>query len=737
MFYRLGHFVARNYRFVIAAWLLLFLVSAPLVPRLPSVLQVGGFSSPDTESARAREALESSLDAFAPSVLVVIFQSDELVATDPAFVVNAELALSDVLDHPDVTGVTRFTENPAQVSSDGRTAYALVRLGLDPEEAQRVLPELRARLNATELETTVAGAPAFFEDVERLSERDLQRAELIAIPFALVALVLVFRSVVGAAVPLVAGAFSVATVLGLLFLIGHTVDLSIFVLNLTTMLGLGLAIDYSLFMTSRFREELTTHEPVEATAITVESAGQAVFYSGLTVMIGLSGLTLFDIMFLRSVGVAGLFVVALSVLGALTLLPAVLAVVGHRIDALRIPGLADRRQDGRFWIRLSNIVMDRPWLVFIPTVGLLLLLGLPFLDVRLSSPDASILPARVESRRGFDILQEEFNDGEISPIVIAVESRQKITAPAQLAALYDFTRWLAADERVLRIDSIVTADPRLSLPQYELLYRNPDNLDDPFLSTTFERLAAERTTAVLVYTRGPSNAASTRDLVRDVRAYDQPPGTEILVDGGAAEIEDIINAMYSTFPYVAGLIVLATYLVLLMMLRSVILPLKAIVMNGLSIVASFGAMVFIFQQGHLAWLFRFEPLGYVEASQPIILFCILFGLSMDYEVFLLSRIREEYVKSGDNRQSVATGLQRSGRIITGAALIVVLVTASFATAEIVLVKSLGLGIAIAILLDATVVRALLVPATMRLLGDFNWWLPGRLARALPRKEPAH
>ncbi len=219
--------------------------------------------------------------------------------------------------------------------------------------------------------------------------------------------------------------------------------------------------------------------------------------------------------------------------------------------------------------------------------------------------------------------------------------------------------------------------------------------------------------------------------------FDQPAGTTILVDGGAAEIEDVIDNMYSTFPLVAGLILLVTYVVLLLMLRSVILPLKAILMNGLSIVASFGAMVFIFQEGHLSWLFRFEQLGYVEASQPIILFCILFGLSMDYEVFLLSRIREEYLKTKDNRSSVATGLQRSGRIITGAALIVVLVTASFATAEIILVKSLGLGIAIAILLDATIVRALLVPATMRLLGDLNWWMPKLLIRALPRKEPIH
>lgn len=736
MFYRIGHFAARRRRLVVLLWLLVFVISAPLVPRLPSVLKVGGFTSPHTESAQARAVLEAELDGFAPSSLVVIFQSDELRATDPAFVAAAELSLSRVMSHPDVVGDTRFIENPAQISKDGDTAYTLVQLDLSPEEAQRVLPEIRARLLDTGLETTVAGAPAFFEDVERLSEQDLRRAEVFAIPFALLALVFVFGTLMGAGVPLVVGAFSVATVLGLLFVVGHYVDLSIFVLNLTTMLGLGLAIDYSLFMTSRFREELKHREIDEAVAVTVATAGQAVFYSGLTVMIGLSGLALFDIMFLRSVGIAGLFVVAMSLLGALTLLPAVLAFVGPRIESLRIFGRGPIGE-GTFWVRLSSVVMARPWAVFLPTVALLLSLGLPFLDARLSSPDASILPARTDSRRGADILVNEFNEGEISPVMIAVKTSGPVNAPEQLAALWDFTRRLAADERVMRIDSIVTVDPRLTLAQYELLYRQPDRLDDPLLGPAYRRLASDDTAAVLVYTRDPSNSAASRDLVRDIRAYPHPSGMRVLVDGGAAEIEDVIDRMYSTFPYVAALIVAVTYLVLLIMLRSVLLPLKAIVMNALSIVASFGAVVFIFQKGHFDWLLRFDRLGYVEASQPIILFCVLFGLSMDYEVFLLSRIREEYLRSRDNRQSVALGLQRSGRIITGAALIVVLVTASFATAEIVLVKSLGLGIAIAILIDATIVRALLVPATMRLLGDLNWWLPGWVARALPRKELAH
>ena len=277
MFNLLGTLATRHNRLVIGLWLGIFLVCAPLIPRLPSVLKVGGFSSPEIESARARHSLEQSLDSFSPSVLILIFSSDRFQATDPTFVASSEIAIAGILGHPDVDGVTRFTDNPAQIAADGRTAYVLVQIDAPPEEAQRILPDIRGRLIETELETTIAGAPAFFEDVERLSERDLRRAELFAIPFALLALLFVFGTLMGAGVPLVVGGFSVATVLGMLFVVGQYIDLSIFVLNLTTMLGLGLAIDYSLFMTSRFREEIANNQPREAARRTVTTAGRAVF----------------------------------------------------------------------------------------------------------------------------------------------------------------------------------------------------------------------------------------------------------------------------------------------------------------------------------------------------------------------------------------------------------------------------------------------------------------------------
>lgn len=736
MFYRTGRWAYRHRRLVILLWALAFLAAVPILPRLTDELKVGGFSNPTIEAARARALLEAEIPSFAPSTLVVIYQSDSLVATDPQFSAAAEQSLAGLSTLPEVTGVTPFQANPAQISRDGHTAYSLVQLSLSPEQSQRLMPDIReAIVDVPDVEVTLAGAPAFYEDVERISEQDLRRAEMIAIPFALVALVLVFGSLVGAAVPLAVGALSVAAVIGLLWLVAHVLDMSIFVLNLTTMLGLGLAIDYSLFMTSRFREESPHRTLEDAIAVTVGTAGRAVFFSGLTVLIGLTGLALFDFMFLRSVGIAGALVVAVAVLGALTLLPAVLGIVGPHIDRGR---LFRRESHGGspFWSVLANTVMRHPWLVLVPVMAFLILLGLPFRHAKLSSPDATILPLSVESRQGFEVLRREFGDGEISPIVVALRSPGGITSEDNLAALWDFTRHFAADERVTRIDSLVTLDPRLSLAQYDLLY-NTGQMSDPFVAAARQQFAGPDATVVLMYTRGLPTDDANINLLHEIRDWQMGGDMEMLVDGGTAEIVDVVNEMYAEFPRVALVIVLSTYLVLLFLFRSVVLPLKAILMNVLSIIASYGALVFIFQDGHFARWLDFEPLGFVEASLPILMFCLLFGLSMDYEVFLLSRVREAYLDSHDNTSSVAIGLQRSGRIITGAALIVVVVTLSFVSAQIVLVKALGLGIAIAILLDATIVRGLLVPATMRLLGDVNWWLPGWLARLLPKREFEH
>ena len=392
-----------------------------------------------------------------------------------------------------------------------------------------------------------------------------------------------------------------------------------------------------------------------------------------------------------------------------------------------------------FWGRLAEAVMDRPVAVFVPTLLFLIVLGLPFIHVRFNAPDASILPPNVPSRQAYDVLLKNFGEGDFGPLLLAVRTDGPVTDPANVGLLYDYTRQLQADPRVKRVDSIVSLDPRLGRDQYQLIYSVPGGPGDRYVAGALAGSTNGDVTAVTVTTWYGPNDAEARALVHDLRdpasALAPPAGLTVLVGGGAAEVVDVVDRVAADFPRTALFILASTYLVLFLLLRSVILPLKALVMNSLSILASFGALVWIFQDGNLSAMLGFAPLGFVETTLPVILFCVLFGLSMDYEVFLLSRMKEAWDRTGDNRTAVAQGLEKSGRIVTSAALIVVVVAGSFAFAEVVLIKAVGLGVAIAVALDATVVRALLVPSTMRLLGKWNWWMPARLERWISARLP--
>jgi RND superfamily putative drug exporter len=745
-FDRLGQFVVRRAPLVVAAWALVILAAVPFAPQVPDALRAGGFIRDDLESARAKALLEEELGT-PPSALVIAFHSDTLVAGTPEFETAAASAMRDIPSAPHVVRVISHLVQPRQISADGHTAYDIVLLDLPADDSPDALPILRDRLGAAPgLTVELAGGPAFYGDVQAVSERDLQRSEIISLPLAALALLLVFGSVVAAGVPLVVGGSSVLVALAAIFLVAQVTPMSIFVLNLATLLGLGLGVDYSLLMTSRFREELAKRPTddaarvQEAVRITVATAGRAVFFSGLTVLLGLLGLVLFEFMILRSVGIAGAVVVGFAVLAAVTLLPALLALFGKHLDRLAIRRVAARPSAEGPWARLARWVMRRPVAVLVPTLAFLLLLGSPFLHVRFNSPDASILPADLPSRAAFDRLREAFGEGEFAPIAIAVRTDGPATSSANLAALYDYSRRIAADPRVTRVDSLVDVDPRMTLAQYQLLYADPNGPRDRFTATVLAATTKADLTAFTITTPYGPNRDDGRALVRELRADSgplaAPDGMTILVGGGAADVSDVVDGVAADFPRTALFIVVTTYLVLFALLRSVVLPAKALVMNALSITASFGALVWIFQDGNLSAVLGFQPVGFVETTQPVILFCVLFGLSMDYEVFLLSRMKEVWDTTGDNVEAVARGLERSGRIVTSAALVVVVVAGSFAFADIVLIKALGLGVAIAVALDATIVRALLVPSTMRLLGRWNWWMPASLERYVGTRLPA-
>jgi len=744
-FDRLGRFVVRRARWVVGAWVVLLLLALPFAPQLPGRLSAGGFILDDLESARAKALLGSELDA-PPSALVIVFSSPTLQAGTPAFESAAADAVRDIPTAPHVARVVSHTLAPSQVSADGHTAYDIVFLDLPPDDSPDALPILHERLRPTAVLTVeLAGGPAFYGDVQSVSEADLRRSEVISLPLAALALVFVFGSLVAAGVPLAVGGAAVVVALAAIFVVASVMPMSIFVLNLATLLGLGLGVDYSLLMTSRFREELALRPDGpdrvgEAVRVTVATAGRAVFFSGLTVLLGLLGLVLFEFMILRSVGIAGAIVVGLAVASALTLLPALLVLLGPRVDRFAVRRVAPGAGTDGPWARLARRVMRHPVAVLVPTLAFLLLLGSPFLHVRFNAPDASILPPEVPSRAAFDRLTANFGEGEFAPIVLALRTTGPATTPANLAALYDYSRRLAADPRIARVDSLVDVDPRLTLDQYTLLYRDPNGPRDRYVQTALAATTRGDLTAFTVTTPYGPNRDEGRSLVADLRTpggpLAPPAGVTVLVGGGAADVSDVVDRVRADFPRTALFIIVSTYLVLFLLLRSVVLPAKALVMNTLSIVASFGALVWIFQDGNLSAPLGFGPLGFVETTQPVILFCVLFGLSMDYEVFLLTRMKEVWDRTGDNVEAVAGGMERSGRIVTSAALIVVVVAGSFAFADIVLIKALGVGMAIAVALDATVVRALLVPATMRLLGKWNWWMPARLDRFLSGHLPA-
>jgi putative drug exporter of the RND superfamily len=752
-FERLGRFAVAHHRLVIGAWLVALLAALPLAPQASGALRAGGFSAPDLESARAREMLRNEL-GMPPSAVVVVLHSNELVAGSAAFEEAAAAATRAIERAPHVVRVRSHLVAPRQISADGHTAYDVLFLDLEPDASPDVLPAIEAALRPVPvLEVGLAGGLAFYRDVQTVSEADLQRSEIVSLPLAGLALIAVFGSLVAAGLPLAVGGASVVLALAAIFLAASVAPMSIFVLNLATLLGLGLGVDYSLLMTSRFREELAAirtdrggneGDPIaEAVVRTVATAGRAVLFSGLTVLLGLLGLVLFTFMILRSVGIAGAIVVGVAVLAALTLLPAILVTLGDRIDRFAVRRLAPAASSEGAWSRLARWVMARPIAVLVPTLALLLVLGLPFLHIRFNAPDATILPESVPSRAAFDRLASAFGEGDFAPLVLAIRTPGPATSAGNLAELYDYSRRLAADARVNRVEGIVDVDPRLELDQYRLLYGARGLPPDRVVATTLQATTRADLTTFTVYTPYGPNRPEGRALVDELRSGEgrlaPPRGMFVLVGGGAAEVADVVSRISSEFPRSGLFIVVTTYLVLFLLLRSIVLPAKALLMNALSIVASFGALVWVFQDGNLSALLGFQPLGFVETTQPVILFCVLFGLSMDYEVFLLTRMKEVWERTGDNVEAVARGLERSGRIVTSAALVVVLVAGSFAFADVVLIKALGLGMALAVALDATVVRALLVPATMRLLGRWNWWLPGRLAAAiegrLPEGEP--
>jgi len=699
-----GRFVYRRRWVVLVLSLLTVGVS---VASLLSGGQLRNVEFRDTEAGRASQLIR---DEFPPvsgapiastSSFVLIFTSkQDLAAADPRFIDGMNGALGPLRSDPRVVSIATPDSVPATSaaalrSKDGKRALANVTVKGTTTQAEGFFAELRALVRPDTFDVLATGNIPLNGDIDAALDRDLQRAEFVSLPLAFLLLLLVFGSVAAALLTLGVGVIVIVAGLGATFALARAVDVSQYALNIVTLIGLGVAIDYSLFIVSRFREELARGTSVEdAVGIALATAGRAILFSGITVAIGLAGMLFYPGTFLVSLGISGSLVVAAAVLYALTFLPALLAIVGPRVGAWRLP-LPRGRSGAGVWHSIATTVMRRPVLVLVPTVALIAIAASPFTQLRLASADATILPPTVESRHGYDVLVNEFPGQDQSTITVV--ARFPDDPLSHRAALDDLRARLAALPNVLRVD----------MP----------------LSPTGPHIAL-----LSVRTASTAQSDEARAIVRAARAQTVAAG-DVLVTGNTAFDVDAVDYLVARTPIAVGFVTLTTMLALFFLLGSVVLPLKAVAMNALSVSASFGALVWIIQQGHLATVLNFTPQS-IEPSLPVIMFCIMFGLSMDYEVLLLSRIQEEYRRTGDNMAAVAMGLERSGRLITGAAAIMVGVFVAFALADVVIIKSVGIGLTIAVLLDATLVRALVVPATMRLLGRANWWAPWRLGRGL-------
>jgi trehalose monomycolate/heme transporter len=706
MFDRWGRLVYRRRRLVLVIALIAVAFAAAWGTGVFGRLQSsGGFTPPDSQSQQSSNLATAAFGRDAGDV-VVLYSSPTMSVHAPAFRSAVTHALAGLPASKVESAATYWsTGSPQFVSADGRETYAVLELaGASDSARQSNYDAIKGQLGAPGLRTEVGGLVPTDEAINKEVTSDIGRAEAFSMPVLLIVMLIIFGSLAAASLPLAIGGIAILGSLTALRLLTLATTVSIYSVNITTILGLGLGIDYGLFMVSRFREELHRQGSVQdAVARTVATAGRTVVVSGVTVAMALASLMLFPEDFLRSMGYGGVATVLVDMLAALTVMPALLAVFGQNVNALRIRRTVRRppaAEGTGTWYRLARSVMRRPLAYAIPIVVVLLALGSPFLRVAWGGTDATALPGTAEPRLVSEALNRDFPGNPTAPIESVVQFPGPVAgSPSREAALAAYTSRLGSVPGVLaaRVTGV-----RGDIARVDMRY-------------------------------GPNPySPQARAIVGQVRDVPPPRGARAYVGGQSAQLVDELSSLGQVLPWMALAVALATFVLLFLAFGSVVLPVKAIAMNALSLSAMYGVVVWIFQEGHLSGLLQFTPTGTIDPTMPILMFAIMFGLSMDYEVFLLSRIRERYDVTGDNTAAVASGLQRTGGLITSLALLLIIVVGAFSASGITFIKLLGVGMIVALIVDASIVRVLLVPAVMRLLGPVTWWAPAPLRRLYAR-----
>ena len=753
IFFKLGEFTYDYRKSVLVIGMLSCILMSSLVLMGPNWAESWGEG--DLESIEAGDLLEDAFFGEEEDVqgFTYLVQHDSLNDSSQEWRDEVIAALEPFAELDDVeiqyswdqTGDER--EEFVKQEDDGFWAKNRVIINLDRKEAKALYAEHYESVEIdSDFDSWRTGQIAIDVTFDTRIQDDLIKAELVSGPLTLIILGIVFGTLIAALLPLGIAILTVLSAMGITIWLSNTTDVTQYALNIITLIGIGVSVDYSLFMVNRFREELNRGRDIRtSTAMTVATAGKAVFFSGVTVAIGLMGMLFFENTGLPSLGIGGTLSVSVAMIFSIVVLPAVLAMLGHRLFKFKIPfAFSTENDDGEgIWSKIATTVMDRPWAVLIPTLIILLGAGLPFLQADFSIASRDALPPDDETRVGFEHMDEKWPEGAVNSATIVVDfDGEDPLSEQNIRAMH---KWMTAqleDDRVNETFGYAMAYPgdwndnssdineTMAVEYWQTPTSNFSAKDAATREYIRGQFLSDNVTYVVFSLNGPITGADSRNFVDDVRDERSKLMDELVVGdegklmvaGFAAYSVDVLDAIVENLPIAIAFIFTSTIILIYIQVRSVIIPIKAIVMNILSISASFGMLVFVFQWGNGAELLNFTPQP-IEATNPVIMFCIVFGLSMDYEVLMLSRIHEEWEVTGDNTQAVANGLQKTGRLITGAAAIMVVVFLAFGLSSVVILKQIGLGLALAILLDATIVRALVVPSTMRLMGKWNWWSP--------------
>lgn len=715
-----------HYRWaVVVSWFFLLCILTPLALQITSLLKDNGFTPVGSPSYLGIEKLENGLGMSAATLEIVLESrtGQNLTTSEASMGIKRQLVTLE--NHPFVKDM--YSQLATHLRGQDHIISYSVLLNESTEDALKHFEEIKAAVPKIEgVNTYITGNTAIYYDMNNAVKRDIVRAEMIGIPLALLILLFVFRTLPAAILPLLVGGSSVVITMGILYVVAMNFSLSNFVPNVVTMLGLAVGIDYALFIVSRFREELKEHSVEESLVITCGTAGRSVLISGIAVWVGLLAMNFVDLPIFRSLSIAGVTVVFISVLAANTLLPALLGILGHHIHSLPVSSKKSRvnKNNGRstFWITISRYVMAHPRIIAISVTLLLVCTMIPTTHMKLGIPAAEVLPYSYESRYGAELMKQAYDMNEVNAIQIAVELPNDYSNLASVQDIRAYMKALRLMPNVRRVESYASLGGE-SKDAVAGLFSKPE------IRAEIENrhVALGKMAVIAVVSEYGDTDERTVQLVKHIRSI-QPDGMKVYVTGGPAYKLDIMERIEKGLPWVFLFVFTLMYIVLMVAFRSIILPLKAVIMNILSLGASLGMVVLVFQEGYGADWFHISSTGSVFAVLPVLLFCIVFGISMDYEVFMLSRMKEYYKRSGNNEHSTAEGLQHTGGIISSAALILIAVVGAFIFTDNEIMKAMGFGMTVAVLIDVTVIRILLVPALMKMLGKANWWGPAWLSK---------